>query len=424
MTTPQSTVTGGTFELSPFQARWMRKARQLADTVLRPNAKEIDQTGSFPRDNLRALGRAGLLGLPVPTDKGGVGADVGTVALVLQEIAKGCASTAMCAAMHYSTVPLVAALARGAQIERVLEPLVRGEIFGASATSEFGSGSRIWHSEGYAERCPEGFRITADKSFVTSAGEADFYVAPVLARKGASSDDMSLFLIEKKDCTVKPEGTWEAMGFRGTASSPMRFRGVMLPPDSLLGEEGAGFLMVVCFHFPLYHVALSAMFIGIAEAALNDALAFVLARDKGSKQPLAATELAQSHFGEMRIRLTQAKALLARVSYLADRALRVMFEIAEIGLAEQITERLLKGDDFFLEVSALKAVATECAIDLSHLAMRVCGGAAYKTGHPVERHYRDARAGALMAPNNDSLRTLIGKQLLGYPFPWEEGASG
>ncbi|MEZ4364259.1 MAG: acyl-CoA dehydrogenase family protein [Kofleriaceae bacterium] len=423
MTTQQQPTHSGTFELTPMQGRWMRKARQLAETVLRPNAVEIDGSASFPRANLEQLNRAGLLALTIPKDKGGVGADVGTVALVLQEIAKGCASTAMCAAMHYSTVPLVAALAKGPQIERVLEPLIRGELLGASATSEFGSGSRIWHSQGYAERGPDGFRITADKSFVTSAGEADFYVAPVLARKGAKSDDMSLFLIEREHCKVPPEGAWDALGFRGTASSPMRFRDVRLPPDALLGDEGAGFTMIVCFHFPLYHVGLSALFIGIAEAALQDALAFVQARDKGSKSPLGSTELAQSHFGEMRIRLTQAKALLARVAHLTDRALRVMLEIAEIGMAEQITERLMKSDDFFLEVSALKAVATECAIDVTNLAMRVCGGAAYKRGHPVERHYRDARAGALMAPNNDSLRTLIGKHLLGYPFPWEEEPS-
>lgn len=407
-------------ELTPKQARAVLSAKRAAD-LLRENAAKVDATGAFPRENIRALGRAGILALPVPESHGGAGADMLAIALVVEELAKHCASTAMCTTMHLSTVPIIGALAKGEQVERFIGPILRGEWYGASATSEFASGSRVWHSQGFAEPTEDGYLLTADKSFVTGSGEADFYLVPVRNARTADPADLSLFVVENAIAPTRGLSQWDAMGFRGTSSSPVRFDAVPLPRHALLGDAGAGFDMIVCFHLPIYHVCLSAVFLGIAQAALADAIAHVQGRvHADTRAPLASVETVQRYIGEMKIEINRTRALLARVARMTDRALKVMTQIAEIGLAKEVTERLMKNDDFFTEVAALKVACTECAVRVSDRAMQVCGGAGYKRGHSVERHYRDARAGAVMAPNNDSILLLVGKQLLGYPFPWDE----
>jgi alkylation response protein AidB-like acyl-CoA dehydrogenase len=418
---PAEQAAGTKVELSPRQGEWMLKARAIARELIAPQAEKVDREGRIPRETFHALGRAGFMGLAVPERKGGAGADVLTVALVIEELAKACGSTAMSYHMHTSTVPLVAALVSDAQSERLLQPIIRGEWLGAIAMSEPGSGSRVWHTDSVVEEREGGQRINTLKSFVTNAGLADYYVVPLRSHAGARPDEISIYMLEASAHAIAPQSPWDAMGLRGTSSSPIRFEDVQVTNADRLGRAGVGFPMIVCFNLPLYHVGLSAVYLGIAEAALATAVSHAKKRvlaDTG--EPLSAVETVQRSIGEMRVAIDQTRALLHRVARLVDRVSKIMMEIAAAGILEDIIERLMREDDFFVEVAGLKASATETVTRVTDRALQICGGAGYKKGHPAERHYRDARAAGLMAPSDDAIKTLIGKQLLGYPFPWDE----
>lgn len=405
-------------ELSPLQGEWKNRARQIAETVLAPSAAAVDREGQFPRESMMRLAREGFLGLGVPKGFGGIGADVLTTALVTEELAKGCPSTGMCFHMHTSTVPLVAALARGAQVERFVKPIARGEWLGAIAQSEPGSGSRVWHADSYAEEQGNTFVLHGAKSFCTNAGEADYYLIPVRSHKGARPDEMSIFLYEGH---LPRESEWEAMGLRGSVSSPLKIEGLQIPRENRLGEDTDGFPMIVAFNFPSYQVGLSAVYVGIAEAAFTVAFHHAKKRvypDTGT--PMSAVESVQRHIAGMRIRIDRARAVLHRVARLVDRGVKALAELARAGVLGEVIDTILRKDDLFLEIAEVKVIACETAIEVANLAMSLAGGAGFKQGHPAERLYRDARAGSLMAPNDDALKVLIGKHVLGYPFPWEQ----
>jgi alkylation response protein AidB-like acyl-CoA dehydrogenase len=403
----------------------MMRARAAAREILAPHAEAVDRDGLIARETFAALGKAGFMGMAVPERKGGAGGDVLAVALVIEEFAKVCASTAMSFHMHLSTVPLVAALVSEEQHERLLGPILRGEWLGAIAMSEPGSGSRVWHTESCAQRDGDGYAFSATKSFVTNAGRADYYVVPVRSHELAKPDEISLFMLEASQHSIAPQSPWDAMGLRGTSSSPIRFENVRVTAAQRLGREGIGFPMIVCFNLPIYHVGLSSVYLGVAEAALATAVAYAKRRihiDTGAA--LGSVETVQRYVGEMRVAVDQTRALLHRVARLVDRASKVMMEIAAAGVLEDIVDRLMKEDDFFVEVAGLKASATATVELVTDHALKICGGLGYKKGHPMERYYRDARAAALMAPNDDAIKVLIGKQLLGYPFPWEGSGKG
>jgi len=164
--------------LSTSQGKWKRTADSVAREVLRPNAEQVDREGTFPTSNLRALGKAGLLGLQVPKEMGGAGENILTDVLVTEALAKGCPSTAMAYHMHQSAIPFLCATASPQQVDAFLKPIVNGDWFGAFAMSETGSGNKIWHMDSFARRHNSGYVIDSFKSFCTSSGEADFYLVP------------------------------------------------------------------------------------------------------------------------------------------------------------------------------------------------------------------------------------------------------
>jgi alkylation response protein AidB-like acyl-CoA dehydrogenase len=405
--------------IDPAEAQWKRKAHTVACERLAPNAATIDLEGVFPAEGIKAVGEAGLMGLTVPKEKGGPGGNIKTTALVIEELAQGCSSTAMCYTMHMSTMPLVAALARSAQIEQFLLPMVRGERLNSLAMSEPGSGNRLWHMDSFAQKNGDGYLINSFKSFATSSGSAGFYVVPVRSSNEVGPNDISIFVIDGRHPNIKPIGKWDGMGLRGNSSTPVHFDKIHLPACHRLGPEKCGFSMLFAYSLPIYQVGLSAVYLGIAQAAFDAAVDHVKKRihsDTGLS--LAKVETVQRYIAEMRLRIEQTRYLIYRVAQMADNALVLFDELAEGDLLDEII-RANPDDPFFVEVAQVKVSASEMATDVVSKAFQVCGGTAYKRGHRVERCYRDARAASVMAPSDDTLKVIIGRQILGINQPWE-----
>ena len=401
------------------EAEWKRLARRLALDVLAPNAAQIDKEGLFPKENIRALGEAGLMALTVTKEKGGPGGNIKTAALVIEELAQGCASTAMCYTMHLSTVPLIAALVQDFQIDTILKPIIRGESLNSLAMSEPGSGNRLWHMDSFAQKDGEDYIIDSFKSFATSTGHADLYIVPVRANAEVGPNDISLFAIDGKDPNIEPIGIWDGMGLRGNSSRPVNFNKCRVSTSRRLGDETCGFSMLFAYSLPIYQVGLASVYLGIAQNAYDTAVNHVKKRihsDTGLS--LSKVETVQRYIAEMKLRIDQTRFLIYRVAQMSDNALVLFDELKEAELLDEII-RANPDDPFFIDVAQIKVSACEMVIAVTSKAFQVCGGTAYKRGHPAERHYRDARAGSVMAPSDDALKLIMGRQILGIDQPWE-----
>jgi alkylation response protein AidB-like acyl-CoA dehydrogenase len=403
--------------LTTEQGRWRRRAEQIAGKVLAPLAAEIDREGRFPTEGIDALRREDFLGLMIPAELGGPGGDIVTSMLVTEALAKGCASTAMCYAMHQSTIPLLCTLADPAQAAAYVEPIRRGELLGGFAMSEPGSGNRIWHMDSCAQENDDHFFVDSFKSFATSSGYADYYLVPTRANAEVGPTDLSVFFVDARTPGIEPKGVWDGMGLRGNGSRPLHFQ-CRLPKLSRLGAPTAGFSFMMAYALPIYLVGLAACYLGIAQAAFDAAIAHVKGRvHSDTNRSLATVETVQRYAAEMKFRIDQARAAVLRVAQMSDNATVLFNEFTASDLLDEII-RENPDDPFFVELAEVKIIACEMAVQVAHLAIQICGGVGYKRGHVVERCYRDARAGSVMGPSDDTLKVIMGNQLLGTPQPW------
>ena len=368
------------------------RTKRVVDSDVRPRAADVDRLRQYPSEGLAALGHAGLLGLMVPKAQGGMGGDLRSLAVACQEVGRGCASTAMCFLMHQCGAFLIAAGAAGDQAGRFLPPIARGEAIATLAFSERGTGAHFYNPEIRARRNGQGFVLEGRKSFVTSGGHADLY--PVLVQT-SSAQGLDILVVPRESRGLSFEGEWDGIGMAGNSSVTMVLRDVHVPASHLLGKEAAGAGLVFNVVAPSFLVGLSGVNLGIAQAALDAAVEHARTRTyPPDNRPLASLQAIQFYLAEM--------------SGAIDGARHLLYEAASAADSAQATALLL--------VMEAKVAATETAIRVTNLAMQVCGGQGYTRRLPVERHLRDARAGAVMAPTNEVLKEWIGKSLVGLPL--------
>jgi alkylation response protein AidB-like acyl-CoA dehydrogenase len=372
----------------------LESLRSVIDDVVAPAAVEVDRSGTFPRASIDALGQAGLLGLLSASEVGGGAESVRTAASVIEELAKHCASTAMVVMMHYCAVPLV----ESEGPRPVREAVAAGEHLLALALSETGSRSQFWAPVSTATAGSNGVRLDASKSWVTSAGEADSYVwsSRPLAGEGLST----LWLVPAESPGLTVGAAFDGLGLRGNSSSPMAASGLTVAADAMLGPDGGGFDLMMMVVLPYFQILNAAFSVGTMDAATTKAAAHVAAtRLSHLDQSLAETPTVRAYVARMRVRTDMVRALLLD------------------------TLAALEGgrEDTMLRVLEVKAAAGESATEVTDLAMRVCGGSAFRKEVGVERHFRDARAATVMAPTTDALYDFIGRITCGLPLFGEPG---
>ncbi len=364
--------------------------------VIRANAPDVDHSARFPAEAVEALRRSDLLGLAVPTAYGGAGATAAEVVGVVEQVAAACASTGMVYTMHLVGSRTIAGGTTGPDDgikAEILREIAAGRHLTTLAYSEKGSRSHFWAQVSRALPGPgASVTIDADKSWVTSAGEADSYVAATGAVGGTSPLETELYVVDSRSDGLAVPVAFDGLGMRGNASAPVTFRGVQVDVDRRLGDPGSGFGLMMSATLPWFVLSGSATSMGIAAAALATATDHVGgARLQHLGSSLADIPGVRARLAEAKIRHMQARALLYEV-------------------ARQVED----GEpEARLGVLALKAAAAEMAIDVTDAAMRACGGAAFSRHLGIERNFRDARAWTVMAPTTDVLRDFVGKALLG-----------
>lgn len=359
----------------------------IIQTLIAPNATATDRTATFPRAAITALGEAGLLGLTSAKDVGGMGLGLAEAATVVETIASACSSTAMIVTMHYAANAVLEQFAS----EAVRRDVAAGKHLSTLAWSESGSRSHFWAPVGTAEAVEAGYKLTCTKTMVTSAGEADSYVwssRPVQG-EGASS----LWLVDSKADGLTIINAFDGLGLRGNASAPMRSE-VNVSKDALLGTDGGGFDIMIGTVLPVFSVLNASCSLGLMEAALAAACQHV----GGNKLQHLDSTLAD---------LPTIRAYLARARIRVDQV-RTLRDDTLAALASGRADAMLR-------VMEVKASASEAALEVTDIAMRVCGGAAFRKDLGIERQFRDARASAIMAPTSDVLYDFIGKAICGLP---------
>ena len=387
-----------------YYASIREKIASLVDEVIRPNAALTDEEGVFPRENLEALIKAGWGNILVPKAYSGLELDHVAFAIVAEEIAKACASTALVYVMHVGAIQTITLYGNDDQKKRWLQPIDQG-LIGTYSTSEKASGGHWWYNFSQAQRNDEDYVVNADKSFTTSAGQADFYIVQTRSPEAQEATDISFFIVDGKSdgITASP---WEALGVRGNHSGPISYKNVHVPKEDLLGSEETGKEIVLNGVSPIYLIGLDSAWLGVAEHALE------LAVNHATRTIHRDFNNQLSDYQVIRQQIAEAKVLIESTKpWQIDLA-----EQLDILQAEQKAQGVLT-----LPLTEFKVHASEVANKATRIALDVSGGYGYKKG-PIERLFRDARAGIAMGPSNNIAREWIGKNLVGLPLElWIKG---
>jgi alkylation response protein AidB-like acyl-CoA dehydrogenase len=352
--------------------------------VIAPAALRTDQEARYPRAALEALAEAGLLGLLSARDVGGLGQGLSEAAQVVQRIAQDCPSSAMVLTMHYAGTTLIEKYGpRGLR-----EDIAAGRHVTTLAWSEVGTRSHFWAPMGTARR--EGDEVVLDgfKSMITSAGEADSYVWSSRPTQGEGT--ASLWIVDARLPGLSVPGRFDGMGLRGNASAPVKAEGVRIAWRCLLGEDGNGADLMNQDELPVFATLIASCSIGMMDGLLARATAHI-----------THNRFAES--GNSLSDLPTVRAYLARARIRADPA-RVLRDDTLAAMASGRADTLLR-------VLQVKVSAAEAALEVSDIAMRICGGAAFRKELGIERLFRDARAASIMAPTSDVLYDFIGTAL-------------
>jgi alkylation response protein AidB-like acyl-CoA dehydrogenase len=377
--------------MSETAAEWIRRAETIAKDVVAKHAGDVDHNARFPKESIDAIAKAGFLGLTIPASHGGAGQGPRTFAAVVTRFAEQCASTGMIYLMHVCGAAVITTANNFARKDAILKDIAAGKHLTTLAFSEKGSRSHFWAPVSQMKNGT----IAAEKSWVTSAGHADSYVVSTRSETGKEPTASTLYYVPKGATGLSVSGAWTGLGLRGNASAPMSLKNVAVTPADQLSGDVEGFGAMVNVVLPWFQLGSAAVSVGITRAATG-----------GVAQHLASAKL--EHMGQALSSLPNLRAALAKMQITADTQTAFLDYVA--GKMEN------PQPDTMLAVLESKASASEAALDVTDLAMRACGGTAFSGRLSVERNFRDARAGSVMAPTTEVLHDFIGKAVLGMPL--------
>jgi isovaleryl-CoA dehydrogenase len=362
---------------------------RIVDSTIAPAAVDVDTAARFPAASIAALAESGALGVLSDPAVGGLGLGLGAAVAVVERVARACGSSAMVLTMHLCGTAVLEKFAP----EVIRRDAASGKHLSTLAFSEVGSRSHFWAPVSTATADGDGVRLNAKKSWVTSAHHATAYVWS--SKPIAAAGPSTLWLVPRDAADIAVSGGFDGLGLRGNDSCPVAANGAKLPASAMLGPDGGGFDIMMGVVLPNFQLLNSACSLGLMEAAIARTIAHATATKlEHLGTTLADSPVTRGHIARMRIQADAVRSLLqdtvaALESGRADASLRVLES---------------------------KALAADTATAVLDLAMRVCGGAAFRKETGVERFFRDARAATVMAPTTDVLHDFIGRALCGLPL--------
>ena len=383
------------YGLSPSAQENVDAASTIAKEALSQHAAEVDTQGRFPIEGMKALADAGLYGLCITKEAGGKGEGMRAFAGVVEELAGACASTAMIYVMHVSAAQAIAASAILGERDSILKGIAAGKHLTTLAFSESGSRSQFWIPISKLEERDGHYVTSASKSWVTAAGHADSYVSTAQKPNAASALESTVYLVRSKADGVRVTAAFNGLGLRGNDSAPVSLDQITVQKTDLISALGAGPPIVLEVVLPWFAIGTAAMANGICRAAVQRTTEHLVStgfEHDGLK--LRDLPNLRARLAEMSVRTEQSRSLLGQT-------------LDQIDSPSDVTP---------LFVLQSRLAALQAAVDVTDLAMKACGGAAFSRHLGIERLFRDARAGWVMAPTVDHLNDFIGRALTGLPL--------
>ncbi len=376
------------FTLSDEHRALKEAVAELVDDKLVPRAAEIDETGEFPWDIYEALRASGFHAIHIPEEYGGEGGDALAACLVIEEVARGCAATSLIPAVNkLGTMPLM--LAASEELKQAYLPQVAsGEALFSYALSEREAGSDAASMKARAVRDGDDWILNGQKSWISNAGISSYYTVMAVTDPDAGAKGISAFVVHGDDEGFSLGTPERKLGIHGSPTREILFDNMRIPGDRIIGAPGTGFQTAMA---TLDHtrITIGAQAVGIAQAALDTAAAYMKDRQQFGK-PIATFQGMQFMLADMAMKLEVARQM--------------------IYVAASKSER--QDPDLTFFGAAAKCFASDVAMEITTDAVQALGGAGYTKDWPVERYMRDAKITQIYEGTNQVQRIVMAKQVL------------
>jgi len=390
MATTTTTEAGAAFDLSLTESQELvqRTARDFATERLLPIAHDIDEKGKVPPAILAEMSALGFMGVYVPEELGGAGADAVSYILASEEINRACASTGVVLCTHVSlAVDPILHYANDAQKETYLPKLARGESIGCFALSEPASGSDAAAMRTSARRDGDHWILNGTKNFITNGSLSNVAIVfaqtdPAQKRKGIAA-----FIVEKGTPGFSVGKLEKKLGIRGSDTAQLIFQDARVPAANLLGEVNEGYKIALST-LDGGRISIAAQAVGIARACLEDSLAYAKQREAFGKK-VADFQAIQWMLADMATEIDAARLLTWRAAAMKD-----------------------AGEDYILAAAEAKLFASDAAVKASRDCVQIFGGYGYLKDFPAERHYRDAKITEIYEGTSEIMKLVIAEEIL------------
>jgi len=376
------------FVLTDEQIMIQTMAREFSRKVVAITAAERDRTKEFPSENLKKMGELGLMGMMIPFEYEGSGADTVSYVLALSEIAYSCASTAVVMSVHNSIAcESIYRFGTEDQKEKFLKPLAKGDIIGAFAMTEPHAGSDPVRQSTTAVRNGDEYILNGTKRFITSGNNSELTIITAITDETKRHNGISAFLVEKDTPGFIVGNEEDKMGLRASDTTDLIFDNCRVPAANMLGNEGDGF-KIAMKALDGGRIGIAAQSVGVAQAAFDAAVKYAKKREQFG-QPISKFQGLRWMIADMAMEIEAARQLMLSAAAMKDR-----------------------GEKHTVQASIAKLFASEMVNRVTAKALQMHGGYGFIKDYPVERFYRDARVFTIYEGTSEIQRVVISNHIL------------
>jgi len=376
------------YRLTDEQLMIQTMVRDFSRKAVAAHAVECDRKKKFPAENLKMMGELGLMGMMIPLEYGGAGADTVSYVVALAEIAYSCASTAVVMSVQNSIVcESIFQFGSEEQKQKFLKPLAAGEMIGAFAMTEPQAGSDPVRQSTSAERDGDFYLLNGTKRFITSGNNSGIVVVTAKTEEAKRHKGISVFLLTKEMPGLVVGHEEDKLGLRGSDTTDLVFEDCRVPAENMLGREGEGFrIAMACLDGG--RIGISAQSVGVAQAALDAAVKYAREREQ---------------FGQTISKFQGLRWMIADMATEIEAARQLMLSAAAMKDS---------GKNYTAQASMAKLFASEMVNRVTAKALQIHGGYGFIKEYPVERYYRDARVFTIYEGTSEIQRVVISNQIL------------
>jgi len=377
------------FKLTDEQRLIRKAARDFATKELAPNVREWEETSTFSRGTFKKMGQLDFTGLYVPEEYDGTGVGRLTAAVIFEELAKGCFSTAVYISVHNMVTNLIYRYGNEEQRQRWVKPLAMGEKLAAYSLTEGEAGSDAAALRTTAVKVDKGYLVNGTKLYVTSGEVADIYAVMVRTDEAQKQKGISAIVVEKGTPGFSFGPHEPKMGMNASPTTELHFNDCLIPRENLLGEEGKGLHMALSA-LDGGRISIGACSTGLAQQALDYALAYAHKRQQFGR-PIVSFQGLQFLIADLATEIEASRLLIYRAASLMD-----------------------QGQPCVMEAAMAKRFATDTAMRVTTEAVQILGGYGYMRSYPVEMYMRFAKVAQIFEGTNQIQRVVIARELSKY----------